>query len=157
MKTIVVPLHPQKTTDYNGPKVHIDIAKTLSRSLRIQTTIIVLDGMLRKDAQYEFTGKQLELFSSIGKLIREMLPIPLQLELSDGAARQLFDKLEDVRHGIMIESLRVADSMKTTLNFQNDHLVIDVLYSRIIIQILVRHYFVFSIIPKNSVIELLFY
>jgi Fusaric acid resistance protein-like len=98
--------------DYKGPKVHVEIAKTLSRALRIQTTIVVLDGMLRKDAMFDFTHDQLFLFSSIGKLIKEMLTVPLKLELTDDAARQLFDKLEDVKRCIMIESSKVAEGMQ---------------------------------------------
>lgn len=96
--------------NYKGHKVHMEIARTLARALRIQTTIIVLDGMIRSDAPYDFTSEQLTLFASIGRLIREMLTVPLELHISNDAARQLFDKLQEIRTGVMIESSKLTEA-----------------------------------------------
>jgi Fusaric acid resistance protein-like len=98
---------------YKGYSVHLEIARTLARALRIQTTIIVLDGMIRNDAHYDFTSERLHLFSSIGKLIRTMLTVPLELQISNDAACVLFDKLEEIREGIKLESTKVSETRDT--------------------------------------------
>ena len=77
-----------------------EIARTLARCLRTQSTIVVLDGMVRSDAAYDFTPSQLESFSPPGKLIKKMLTLPLNRESSNEAANSLFQKLEETRHSL---------------------------------------------------------
>jgi hypothetical protein len=90
--------------------LYTEIARTLARCLRIQTTIVVLDGMVRSDADYDFTLLQLESFSQIGKLIRQMLTLPLDRDTSNAAANILFVKLEEMRQAIYRMSHAVAGS-----------------------------------------------
>lgn len=89
---------------------HTEIARTLARCLRIQTTIVVVDGMVRSDADYDFTSHQLESFSEAGSLIRTMLTIPLNRDKSNVAANVLFQKLEETRRAIHRMSIAVADA-----------------------------------------------
>jgi hypothetical protein len=89
---------------------HTEIARTLARCLRIQTTIVVIDGMVRSDANYDFKPEQLESFAQIGKLIRRMLRLPLDRDSSNAAANILFVKLEEMRQSIRSISTAVADT-----------------------------------------------
>lgn len=77
-----------------------EIARTLARSLRIQTTIVMLDGMIRHDTEYHFAPYELLLFTSIGRAISRLLYLPLDSEKSNQAAVSLFTDLEAVRHRI---------------------------------------------------------
>lgn len=95
--------------DAQAALFHTEIARTLARALRIQTTIVVLDGMVRSDADYLFTDEQLNSFAETGSLIRRMLTLPLQTDKSDEAARRLFDKLEEAREAIRTVSIAVSD------------------------------------------------
>jgi hypothetical protein len=91
---------PFNESNERAKTVQKEIARTLARALRIQTTIVVLDGMIRNDAEYDFDEDQLYLFSESGSLIRTMLSVPLQLKQSNAAAKQLFLKLEETRQSI---------------------------------------------------------
>lgn len=91
-----------------------EIARTLARALRIQTTIVVLDGMVRNDADYGFQEEQLLQFAEAGTLIRRMLTLPLEKTKSDNAARKLFGLLEETRQSVLKMSLAVSD--------KNEHL-----------------------------------
>ena len=88
--------------------LHTEIARTLARCLRIQTTVVVLDGMVRSDADYDFTIPQLESFARIGKRIREMLTLPFDRDTSNTAANILFVKLDETRQAIYRISHAVA-------------------------------------------------
>lgn len=77
-----------------------EIARTLARALRIQTTIVVMDGMVRNDAEYDFHPAHLHLFSNAGILIKQMLTVPLHVDRSDAAAKQLFPLLDQTRKHI---------------------------------------------------------
>jgi hypothetical protein len=86
-----------------------EAARTLARALRIQTTIVVLDGMVRNEgAEYGFDQDDFDLFAESGMLIRKMLMVPLDIEQSDAAAKQLFRKLEFTRESIMKRSRAVC-------------------------------------------------
>jgi Aluminium activated malate transporter len=85
-----------------------EIARTLARALRIQTTIVVMDGMVRNDAEYDFLPSHLSMFAQAGSLIKVMLTIPLHHERSDKAARRLFDCLEETRSQIRTMSRAVS-------------------------------------------------
>jgi len=76
-----------------------DIATTLARALRIQTTVVVLDGMIRYDvnSNYNFTDETLQLFTETGTLIRQLLTLPIQPEQSSLTVQALFEKLEAFR------------------------------------------------------------
>jgi len=87
-------------SDGMSDALHTEIARTLARCLRIQTTIVVIDGMVRSDADYDFSLGQLESFAGIGKLIRDMLTLPLDRDRSNTAANILFVKLEEKRRAI---------------------------------------------------------
>lgn len=88
---------------------HTEIARTLARCLRIQTTIVVIDGMVRSDADYDFTARQLDSFAQTGRLIRKMLTLPLDRASSNEAADSLFRKLEQTRKDIHRISITVGD------------------------------------------------
>lgn len=93
-----------------------EIARTLARALRIQTTIVVLDGMVRSDAEYIFTKKQIGLFHDTGTLIKEMLTIAqgdkqclyATIATTDEAARNLFGMLEQTRKEIVAVSSTIS-------------------------------------------------
>ena len=84
-----------------------EIAKTLARALRIHTTIVVLDGMIRGEADFEFDRQELWLLQETGTLTRGMLTLPCSRE-NDLAAIDLFDKLEETRAKIQKLSNAVA-------------------------------------------------
>ncbi|CAB9528684.1 expressed unknown protein [Seminavis robusta] len=88
--------------------MQMEIARTLARALRIQTTIVVMDGMIRNDAEYDFLPSHLALFAETGILIKRMLTIPLRLERSDDAATRLFRALEQTRKCILVMSTAVS-------------------------------------------------
>lgn len=88
--------------------MQMEIARTLARALRIQTTIVVMDGMVRNDADYDFLPAHLTLFSEAGTLIKRMLTIPLRQDRSDAAARRLFNCLEQTRQNIRCMSTAVS-------------------------------------------------
>ena len=88
-----------------------DIATTLARALRIQTTVVVLDGMIRYDvnkSNYNFTDETLQIFTETGTLIRQLLTLPIMTQpkqqQSDATTstvavvvQALFAKLEAIR------------------------------------------------------------
>ena len=88
--------------------VQVEIARTLARALRIQTTIVVMDGMVRNDANFAFLPSQLVLFAEVGTLIKQMLTVPLKVDKSDDAASRLFLALEETRKSIQTMSIAVA-------------------------------------------------
>jgi hypothetical protein len=106
------PFHIVKDQD-EANAIQTQIARTLARTLRIQTTIVVLDGMVRNDADYDFTPQQLVLFHKTGSLIREMLTVPLILDQSNAAATFLFAQLEETRHSIHNMTTRTVSGEKS--------------------------------------------
>lgn len=95
-----------------------EVARTLARALRIQTTIVVLDGMVRSDADYHFSAEQLQSLSAIGVNIKKMLKIPLDNEKSNAAAKLLFVQLEEIRRDIHCMSTAVAED---GLDIEREH------------------------------------
>jgi len=87
--------------------VQSEIAKTLARALRIHTTIVVLDGMIRSEADFNFDESELDLMDETGTLMRRMLTLPFK-RANDLAAIQLFDKLEASRAKIQKLSNAIA-------------------------------------------------
>lgn len=94
-----------------------DIATILARALRIQTTVIVLDGMIRYDAVYEFDEEQLQLFATTGTLIRQLLTLPLvPPSLTALTLQGLFGQLEALR----LNTRRAAASFLDDPHHHND-------------------------------------
>lgn len=88
--------------------VQSEIAKTLARAMRFHTTIVVLDGMIRSEADFNFDDSELDhIMDETGTLMRRMLTLPFQRE-NDLAAIQIFDKLEDTRAKIQRLSNAIA-------------------------------------------------
>ena len=101
------PFHVAKNSDESSI-VQMELARTLARALRIQTTIVVMDGMVRNDADYDFLPSQLVMFTETGTLIKRMLTIPLHIARSDEAAKRLFTILELTRKHVLRMSTMVA-------------------------------------------------
>jgi len=87
--------------------VQSEIAKTLARALRLHTTIVVIDGMIRSETDFEFDVSELDLLDTTGSLMRGMLTLPFQRN-NDLAAISLFDKLEETRAMIIKLSSVIA-------------------------------------------------
>jgi hypothetical protein len=94
----------------------VNMATSLARALRIQSTIVVLDGMIRNDEECRFSEIQLLLFAEIGKSIHRMLILPLDVQLSDAAASDLFTYLEKIRLGILEASNLIKKAAMTKLS-----------------------------------------
>jgi hypothetical protein len=76
----------------------VSCASPLSRSLRIQTTVVLLDGIIRNDPQYSFDQDILTTLTEIGTLIRK------------SAKEFLLERLALMRQGIVqIMASFVAD------------------------------------------------
>ena len=101
------PFHVAKNS-HDSSIVQTEIARTLARALRIQTTIVVMDGMVRNDAEYDFLPSQLVMFAETGTLIKRMLTVPLRLGRSDEAAKRLFAILEQTRKHVLRMSTAVS-------------------------------------------------
>jgi hypothetical protein len=98
----------------------VNMATTLARALRIQSTIVVLDGMVRNDAECKFTEYQLLMFAEIGRLIHRMLTLPLDVQISDTAADELFTNLKEVRESILDTSSKMKHTSKTPTILEDD-------------------------------------
>jgi hypothetical protein len=92
-----------------GSEAYLEaISLTLARALRIQTTVVLLDGIVRNDRGARCTERQLYLFFEIGGLIKTMLTPPYNEEMSEAASEDLLDRLEEIRDGVLQESVAVA-------------------------------------------------
>jgi len=78
-------------------KYREEVALALARALRIQTTVVILDGLVRNNIASKFSERQLDLIADIGSLIKVMLTAPFNEEKSEAAAEALLDRLDDVR------------------------------------------------------------
>lgn len=74
-----------------------EVANTLARALRIQHTVVLLDGIMRNDPKHDFSESQIKNFADIGTLIGTMLSVPL----NDEAADQLLIIMAQVRQYIV--------------------------------------------------------
>ena len=80
---------------------HKEISMTMSRALRIQTTVLTLDGMIRNDTAHDgFDENDFVAFAETGTLIRELQKLPLEAARCDYAAEHLFCQLEQIRRSI---------------------------------------------------------
>ena len=89
-------------------KFRTETANTLARAMRIQTTVVLIDGIVRNDPKHKFSSEQLELLGSVGTLIRRMLAVPLDTEASDAAAQKLTEDLVTMRRMIVDLSATVS-------------------------------------------------
>ena len=78
-------------------KFRTETANTLARAQRIQTTVVLIDGIVRNDPKHRFSEEHLHLLSHVGNLIRKMLTVPLNRMASDAAAKELSVKLVMMR------------------------------------------------------------
>jgi hypothetical protein len=99
-----------------GQEEKLDTARILARTLRIQTTVVMIDGMIRSDADYELDADDLFMFREIGTCIHQSLQLPIEPNRNARAARKLFDYLEllrkrltTLRHETVRSQLRRAE------------------------------------------------
>ena len=85
-----------------------ETANTLARALRIQTSVVLLDGIIRNDPKNKFSDDDLELFAISGTLISQMLCMPFDSDRSEVAAIALTEKLHTIRQLIVTNSSHVA-------------------------------------------------
>jgi len=83
-----------------------EVAHTLARALRIQHTVVLLDGIVRNDPKHDFSEAHINLFADIGTLIAQTLSVPL----NQFAVTKLRGKMEIVRGYIIELSAKVAMS-----------------------------------------------
>lgn len=107
-----------------------EMANTMARTLRIQNTVILLDGIVRNDPKHDFNETHINLFAGIGTLIRQMLTLPLNTE-TDGAAKKLKAKLAQVRGFIIELSSVVAASSQQVPTNEVGTLGVDIRCSRL--------------------------
>jgi hypothetical protein len=75
----------------------LEVARILARTLRIQTTVVMIDGMVRSDADYDLNLADLETLRQIGSCMKNMLKMPVEKTRNDDAATKLFVHLEALR------------------------------------------------------------
>jgi hypothetical protein len=85
-----------------------EIAKMQACALWIQTTIVVLDGLIQSNPDYEFGDGVLDLFQETGNLIHCMLTLPVLWNVNDAATIQLFNKLQELWTKILELSYALA-------------------------------------------------
>ena len=83
-----------------------EVAHTLARALRIQHTVVLIDGIVRNDPKHDFSEAHIKLFAIVGTLIGEMLSIPL----NGDAAKELQKKMLEIRRCIVELAAVVATS-----------------------------------------------
>ena len=92
-----------------------EVRNTLSRALRIQHTIVLLDGIVRNDPKHDFSERHIQLFVDVGSLIHDMLVSPSEQNTTeaDNCKRKedsyngLKQKLAQVR-GCIVELANVV-------------------------------------------------
>ncbi|KAL7570065.1 hypothetical protein ACA910_017100 [Epithemia clementina (nom. ined.)] len=84
-------------------KFRTEVAHTLARALRIQHTVVLIDGIVRNDPKHDFGEEHISLFANVGSLIGKMLSVPL----NEAAARELQAKMLQIR-GFIVELASVV-------------------------------------------------
>ena len=87
-----------------------EVAQTLARAMRIQTTVVLIDSIIRNDPKHKFSEEHLELLANVGTLIRTMLSCPLDATASDVAARELSVNLVEMRRMMVDLSATISSS-----------------------------------------------
>jgi hypothetical protein len=96
-----------------GQEEKLDTARILARTLRIQTTVVMIDGMIRSDADYELDSDDIFMFREIGTCIHRSLQLPIHPNQNTRAAEKLFEYLELLRQ--RLSALRHT-SLRNQLN-----------------------------------------
>eukprot|EP00544_Gedaniella_sp_CCMP2646_P006614 CAMPEP_0202492300 /NCGR_PEP_ID=MMETSP1361-20130828/9065_1 /ASSEMBLY_ACC=CAM_ASM_000849 /TAXON_ID=210615 /ORGANISM="Staurosira complex sp., Strain CCMP2646" /LENGTH=226 /DNA_ID=CAMNT_0049122487 /DNA_START=1087 /DNA_END=1767 /DNA_ORIENTATION=+ len=85
-----------------------EVCLTLARALRIQSTVVLSDSVIRSDMGGRCTESQLLLLRETARLIRRMLTALYNQAKSNVAPGGLLDCLAQVRDGVVQESVAVA-------------------------------------------------
>lgn len=79
-------------------KFHLKTARILAQSLRIQTMIVCLDGVIRNDMPgYDFDDDHVDFFAQVGTSIRDMLALPFDESKNGAAAVVVANKIPEIR------------------------------------------------------------
>lgn len=81
-----------------------------ARSLRIQNTVLLLDGIVRNDPKHDFSESHIRLFADTGTLIKKMCSCHEPKQETDAAFEELTIKLAQIRQSIIELSSVVAAS-----------------------------------------------
>lgn len=87
---------PYHLCDSEGDEFKKEAAVNLDRAFRVQTTVVLLDGIVRNDGGQHFSAEQLATFSRVGSLIHSMLRLPFDIK-SEASAMELCSLLAQVR------------------------------------------------------------
>lgn len=98
----------------------VEVNQTLSRSMRIQTTVVLIDGIIRNDPNHKFSEDHLDIFATVGTLIRSMLSARLDVTTSDAIEEELRTNLVEMRR--MIVDLAATVSASPEAQMPNTHL-----------------------------------
>mmetsp|Transcript_222 Transcript_222/g.353 ORF Transcript_222/g.353 Transcript_222/m.353 type:complete len:504 (-) Transcript_222:164-1675(-) len=98
----------------------VEVNQTLSRSMRIQTTVVLMDGIIRNDPNHKFSEDHLDIFASVGTLIRSMLSARLDVTTSDAIEEELRTNLVEMRR--MIVDLAATVSASPEAQMPSTHL-----------------------------------
>ena len=74
-----------------------DSAVNMARAFRIQTTVVLLDSIIRNDRGHRLSARQLELFTRAGQNIKSILAEQLDKEKSEADAFELVSILAQMR------------------------------------------------------------
>lgn len=97
-----------------------EVNQTLSRSMRIQTTVVLIDGIIRNDPNHKFSEEQLDLLANVGTLIRRMLSARLDVTTSDAIEEEVRTNLVEMRR--MIVDLAATVSASPEVQIPNTNL-----------------------------------
>lgn len=92
-----------------------EVTRILAIAMRMQTTVVHIDGIVRNDPWHRFSGKNLRLLANVGTLMRTMLTAPLNVAASDVAEERLGRRLSEVRRTIISLMATVAASPEAQL------------------------------------------
>lgn len=102
------------TPDHLLTNFRTEMNNTLARALRIQNTVILIDGIVRNDPPHNFSKVHINLFAQVGTLIRQMLVVPVMQHKRDCSNEQAYTelktKLTQIRSNIIELSSIVATS-----------------------------------------------
>jgi hypothetical protein len=85
-------------------------AITLGRALRVQTTVVLMDGIIRNDLPHSFDDDLISMFTEMGTLTRKMFKISPELDASEAAKDLLLERLAIVRANIGMLAHALSDT-----------------------------------------------
>lgn len=112
-----------------------EVSNTLALALRIQHTVVLLDGIVRNDPKHDFDEFHIQLFAGVGSLIHDMLALPSNDDddkdrRKQQSYEQLKKKLGQIRSCIIELSLVVAQSSSEIPSQQLGKLGVGIIGSR---------------------------